>query len=97
MTKKIKYTNEPMELCVVPDFLPPPEKLQFRQTAVKVHYDTKADTLTVRLRDEAVARSEEVTPGVVIDFDEAGGIVGIELLDASQRSSNPKALEFGVS
>jgi uncharacterized protein YuzE len=86
-----------MEFNVVPDFLPPPERIQFRQTAVKVHYDSKTDTLTIRLRDEAIARSDEVTPGVVVDFDEAGAVVGIELLEASQRSGNPKVLEFGVS
>jgi uncharacterized protein YuzE len=97
MKKKTKYTNEPMHLKVIPDFLPPPEKMRFRQTAVKVNYDTETDTLTLRLRDGKVARRDEVTKGVVVDFDEAGGIVGIELLDVSKRSGNPKALEFAVS
>ena len=37
MTRKIKYTNEPIgEVHVVRDFLPPPEELAFREDAVKV-------------------------------------------------------------
>ncbi len=37
MKKKIKYTDEPMgELRVIPDFLPPPEELAFREEGVKV-------------------------------------------------------------
>ena len=37
MTRKIKYTNEPIgEVRVVRDFLPPPEELAFREDAVKV-------------------------------------------------------------
>ena len=36
MNKKIRYTNEPLELEVVEDFLPPPEDLVLRQETVKV-------------------------------------------------------------
>jgi len=36
MKAKIKYTDEPIEAKVIPDFLPPPEELAFRQEGVKV-------------------------------------------------------------
>ena len=37
MTAKTKYTNEPIgEYRIVPDFLPPPEQLAFRDEGVKV-------------------------------------------------------------
>lgn len=36
MSAKIKYTNEPIEAKVIPDFLPPPEELAFREEGVKV-------------------------------------------------------------
>ncbi|MEX0937968.1 MAG: DUF2283 domain-containing protein [Pirellulales bacterium] len=97
MKKAIKYTNEPIEAKIVKDFLPPPETLRLRQTAVKVSYDSKTDTLSVRLREGKVFESEQVAKGVVLAFDEQGAIMGIELLDASKHSSNPKALEFAVS
>lgn len=97
MKKSIKYTNEPIQANVINDFLPPPEKLRLRQSAVKVTYDTRTDTLRIQLKDGAVSESDEVAQGVVLDFDANGMVVGIELLDASKRSNNPKALEFAVS
>ncbi len=36
MKRKIKYTNEPLEMEVVEDFLPPPDQLALRQDTVKV-------------------------------------------------------------
>ena len=36
MKNKIKYSNEPMELAVTEDFLPPPESLVLKQETVKV-------------------------------------------------------------
>jgi hypothetical protein len=37
MSKKIKYTNEPIgEVRVVRDFLPPPDELVFREEPIKV-------------------------------------------------------------
>lgn len=37
MSKSIRYTNEPVgRVRVIPDFLPPPEELAFREEAVKV-------------------------------------------------------------
>ena len=36
MSKKIKYTNEPIAVAVVPDFLPPPEQLVMNEEGVKV-------------------------------------------------------------
>lgn len=97
MKRAIKYTNEPIEAKIVKDFLPPPEKLRLRQTAVKVTYDSRTDTLRIQFRDGAVSQSDEVAEGVIFDRDAEGAILGIELLDASRRSSNPKAFEFAVS
>ena len=36
MSKKINYTDEPMEAQAIQDFLPPPEALAFREEDVKV-------------------------------------------------------------
>ena len=36
MKEKIRYTDEPMEGRVIPDFLPPPDRLIFKEDAVKV-------------------------------------------------------------
>jgi len=36
MKKKIRYTDEPLEMEVMDDFLPPPEKLVLKEDAVKI-------------------------------------------------------------
>ena len=51
---------------------------------MRTKYDTDADALYVRFAETAVVGSEEVRPGVVLDFDADGRIVAIEVLDASR-------------
>jgi uncharacterized protein YuzE len=52
---------------------------------VKLHYHPDGDMLYVRLREGAYVESEEVAPGVVLDFDAEGRVLGIELEEASTR------------
>ena len=52
---------------------------------MKVEYDGETDTLTITLHAGVVAESDEDKPGVVLDYDEAGNLLSIEVLDASQR------------
>jgi YD repeat-containing protein len=56
---------------------------------MKVNYDARTDTLTVIFRDVPIAESDEEKPGVILDYDAAGNIVSIEVLDASQRVEEP--------
>lgn len=54
---------------------------------MKVSYDEKTDILSVILRDAPVAESDEDKPGVILDYDDEGNLVSIEILDASARVS----------
>lgn len=56
----------------------------------KVQYDASANAAFIRFSDDSIVESEEVAPGVVFDFDEAGHLVAIELLDA--RAKLPPAV-----
>ena len=47
--------------------------------------DKENDTLYLRLNETPVVESEEVQPGVIFDYDENGGVVGIEILGLSSR------------
>ncbi len=47
---------------------------------MKLEYDSAADAAYVKLSDAAVSDSEEVRPGVVVDYDDQNRVVGIELL-----------------
>ena len=59
---------------------------------MKIEYDQQADAMYIRLRVGVVAESEEVRPGVVLDFDAQGQVLGIEMLDVSKRTDNPREL-----
>lgn len=51
---------------------------------MRLIYDTEVDALTLELRREEVERTVDAGDGRFIDLDEGGGIVAIEILDASQ-------------
>jgi uncharacterized protein YuzE len=59
---------------------------------MKVEYDPKADAMYIRLIAGTVVDSDEVRPGVVFDFDAQGRVLGIEMLDVSLRTDNPREL-----
>ena len=62
---------------------------------MKVTYDPRTDTLTMLLRDNAkIAESDEDKPGVILDYDEEGNLVSLEILDASWRVSETRKIEF---
>jgi YD repeat-containing protein len=64
---------------------------------VKVVYDKETDTLSIILRDGQVAESDEPTPGTILDYDKAGRLVSIELLDASEQVKGPQNVEFSLA
>ena len=49
---------------------------------IRMHYDPAVDAAYLRFSAEAVVESEEVTPGIVLDYDATGRIVGMEVLRA---------------
>ena len=63
---------------------------------MKLHVDKEADALYLRLDDTPIVESEEVSPGIVLDYSASNEVVGIEMLHLSKRSSalNLSALEF---
>ena len=63
---------------------------------MKADYDSQVDVLTVVFSDAQVEESDEVKPGVILDYDAAGNVIGLEILDASRRVQNPSAMEFAV-
>lgn len=52
---------------------------------MKLKVDKENDALYLRLDDSVIVESEEVQPGIILDFDENNRVVGIEILDLSSR------------
>jgi len=64
---------------------------------MKVNYDNETDTLTIIFTETPVAESDEDKPGVILDYDDKGNLVSLEILDASQRVNLPSKIEYQVS
>ena len=55
--------------------------------------DHAADAVHLNLTDRPIKDSAEVADGIVVDYDDEGRIVGIEILDASKRTDDPEVLK----
>jgi len=64
---------------------------------MKAVYDPRTDTLTLELKPGPVAESDEDKPGVILDYDAAGNLVGIEILDASKRVAGVRTMQFQIA
>ena len=63
---------------------------------MRLRVDKEADALYLRLDVSAIVESEEVSAGVVLDFNDSHEVVGVEMLQLSRRSSelNLSSLQF---
>jgi len=58
---------------------------------MRLHVDQEADALYLRLDESKIIESEEVSPGVVLDFNAENQVVGVEILHLSKRTPNLEA------
>jgi uncharacterized protein YuzE len=63
---------------------------------MKLKVDREADALYFSLDNSPVVESEEVSPGIIVDYNDQDEIIGIEILHLSKRSPRVKhtLLEF---
>lgn len=64
---------------------------------MKVKYDQEVDVLTIEFSSVPVEESDEEKPGIILDYDKDGNIIRLEILNASKRIENPRALEYAVT
>jgi uncharacterized protein YuzE len=64
---------------------------------MKIIYDRETDSLSIVLRPGKVAESDEVRDGLIFDYDKAGKLISLELLDASEQVNRPNAVEFALA
>ncbi len=63
---------------------------------MKITYDPIVDVLRIVFNGAIIEESNEDKPGVILDYDENGNIVGLEVLNASQMMDNPRSIEHVV-
>lgn len=64
---------------------------------MNVTHDSNPAALTVVFKHGTVAESDEGKNGVILDYDEEGGLVGLEILDASKKAPDYATLQFKVA
>jgi uncharacterized protein YuzE len=77
--------------------LPHKQNRQVLEAAMKVTYDRQTDILQLIFTSAPVEESDEDKPGVIIDYDKNGNVVGMEILDASKRIEDPQAVRLDVA
>ncbi len=66
---------------------------------VTIYFDPEADALYLRLDDSFIVESEEVRPGIVLDFNADDQVVGVEILHVKDRvpAANLRQIQFEVA
>jgi uncharacterized protein YuzE len=61
---------------------------------MKIVYDDETDTLTLIFNDGKISESDEIKEGIILDYDDKGKVVSMELLDASMQLKDPKSISY---
>ncbi|HDP35637.1 MAG TPA: DUF2283 domain-containing protein [Candidatus Hydrogenedentes bacterium] len=64
---------------------------------MKVTYDPNVDVLRILLLDIPIEESDEDKPGIILDYDKHDNVLGLEVLNASQRVENPRGVDYAVT
>jgi uncharacterized protein YuzE len=64
---------------------------------MKISYDPEVDVVRILFSNAPIKESDEDKPGLILDYDAHGNIVGLEILNASSRMDKPGSVEFGIA
>jgi uncharacterized protein YuzE len=64
---------------------------------VRITYDPEVDVMRIVFNNAPIEESDEEKPGIILDFDKSGNVVGMEILDASKRMENLRTVEYAVA
>ena len=65
---------------------------------MKVVYNPELDILRVTFNENSkIEESDEDKPGVIIDYDNLGNVIGLEILDASRKVTNPNLMQYEIA
>jgi uncharacterized protein YuzE len=61
---------------------------------MRLHVDKEADALYLRLDDSKIIESEEIAPGVIVDYNRKNAVVGVEVLHLSRRAPKSRVRKY---
>lgn len=56
---------------------------------MKIEFDQTADALYIQLMEGEIEKTEEIKPGMILDYDAIGNVLGVEVLYLSKRAELP--------
>ena len=62
-----------------------------------IRYDKELDIVYIRFSEKKIEESNEDKPGIILDYDIEGSIVGIEVLNASSKMVQPNGIVYEVA
>ena len=62
-----------------------------------IKYDKEVDVVYIQFSEKQVAESDEDKSGIILDYDDNGNIVGIEILEASKKMGQPNGVIYEVA
>ena len=63
---------------------------------MRVIYDPDQDILQIALSEATVEETSQLAPGLVMDYDEDGHLIGLEIRKASTKVENPYSISYLV-
>ena len=63
---------------------------------MKIVYDSDKDILQISFRQTIVEETTQISTGLVLDYDEDGKVVGMELRNASKKVDNPYEMNYSI-
>lgn len=63
---------------------------------MKITYDSEVDVMRIIFNKVPIEESDEAKPGLIVDYDKKGNIVGLEILEASKRMDNRRSVEYFI-
>ena len=64
---------------------------------MRMTYDREVDILRILFNDAPIEESDEQKPGLILDYDKDGNVVGLEMLHASRRIQEPDSVQFALA
>ena len=63
---------------------------------MKLVYDPDRDILQISFNQTTIEETAQLAPGIILDYDEDGKVIGFEIRRASQRVDNPSAIDYSI-
>lgn len=63
---------------------------------MKAIYDPDRDILQISLTSAVIEETTQIAPGLILDYDEDGKVIGLEIRKASQKVDDPYQIQYSV-